>query len=165
MIPRWNRDGLTGWDFDELPAEIELPRGRLAVKAYPSLVDRGDCVSLRLADSPGRAEHQTRLGLRRLCLLAAERELKSQIEWLPGLGLMELHAATLPGFDVRKQLTELLADRAMVADQPVPRTNDDFQRLLGRRPRADRLGRAGADRVGKTALRGLPSGGSRGRRV
>ena len=51
--PRWNRDGLTGWDFDELPAEIELPRGRLAVKAYPTLVDRDDCVALRLADSPG----------------------------------------------------------------------------------------------------------------
>ena len=25
--PRWNRDGLTDWDFDGLPPEIELPRG------------------------------------------------------------------------------------------------------------------------------------------
>jgi ATP-dependent helicase HrpA len=127
--PRWNRDGLTAWDFDELPAEIELPRGRLAVRAYPSLVDRGDSVALRLADSPGRAEHDTREGLRRLCLLAAQRELRSQVDWLPGLGDMELQAATLAGFDVRRQLTELLADRAMVTGQPVPRTKDDFQRL------------------------------------
>ena len=37
--PRWNRDGLTTWDFDELPAEIEVARGRLAMKAHPALVD------------------------------------------------------------------------------------------------------------------------------
>ena len=75
--PRWNRDGLTEWDFDALPAEIELPRGRLSVKAYPALVDRGDSVSLRLVDSPRRAEHETHFGLRRLCFLATRRELKN----------------------------------------------------------------------------------------
>ena len=40
--PRWNRDGVTAWDFDDLPAEIELLRGRLSVKAYPVLVDRDE---------------------------------------------------------------------------------------------------------------------------
>ena len=74
--PRWDRDGLTDWDFDELPAEIELPRGRLAVKAYPALLDRGSSVSLRLVDSPRRAEDETHFGLRRLCFLATQRELK-----------------------------------------------------------------------------------------
>ena len=83
--PRWNRDGLTEWDFDELPAEIELPRGRLSVKAYPALLDRDDSVSLRLVDSPRRAEHETHFGLRRLCFLAAQRELKTQVDWLPNL--------------------------------------------------------------------------------
>ena len=128
--PRWNRDGLTDWDFDELPAEIELPRGRLSVKAYPALLDRDGSVSLRLVDSPQRAEHETHFGLRRLCFLAAQRELKTQVDWLPNLDKMELHTATLAGFDLRGQLAELLADRAMVADQPVPRTKDDFERLL-----------------------------------
>ncbi len=156
--PRWNRDGLTDWDFDDLPAEIELPRGRLSVKAYPALLDRGDSVSLRLVDSPQRAEHETRFGLRRLCLLAAQRELKSQVDWLPNLDKMKLHAATLAGFDLRGQLAELLADRAMVADQPLPRTKDDFERLLA----------AGRERIGwavqevlarrRAALRGLPPG-------
>jgi ATP-dependent helicase HrpA len=128
--PRWNRDGLTDWDFDELPAEIDLPRGRLSVKAYPALIDRDGAVSLRLVDSPQRAELETRFGLRRLCLLAARREMKTQVDWLPNLDKMELYTATPAGFDLRRQLAELLADRAMVADQPVPRTKDDFQRLL-----------------------------------
>ena len=91
-------------------------------------MDRDGSVSLRLVDSPQRAEHETRFGLRRLCLLAAQRELKAQVDWLPNLDKMELYAATLAGFDLRGQLAELLADRAMVADQPVPRTKDDFQR-------------------------------------
>jgi ATP-dependent helicase HrpA len=139
--PHWNRDGLTDWDFDDLPAEVELPRGRLSVKGYPALLDRDGAVSLRLVDSLQRAEHETRFGLRRLCLLAARRELKSQVDWLPNLDRMQVYAATLPGFDLRGQLVELLADRAMVADQPTPRSKDDYQRLLA----------AGRERIGWAA--------------
>jgi ATP-dependent helicase HrpA len=129
--PRWNRDGLAGWDFDELPAEVELPRGRIALKAYPTLRDCGESVALRLVDSPIRAEYETRLGLRRLCLLATQGELKTQVNWLPNLDRMELYTATLPGFELRQRLAELLAERAMLADQPVPRTKHEFERLLG----------------------------------
>jgi ATP-dependent helicase HrpA len=139
--PRWNRDGLTDWDFDDLPAEVELPRGRLSVKGYPALLDRDGSVSLRLVDSLARAEHETRFGLRRLCFLAARRELKGQIDWLPNLDRMEVFAATLPGFDVRGQLAELLADRAMVADQPLPRSKAEYQQLLA----------AGRERIGWAA--------------
>jgi ATP-dependent helicase HrpA len=128
--PRWNRDGLTAWDFDGLPVEIELPRGRLSVKAYPALVDRGDSVSLRLVDSLPRAEHATHFGLRWLCFLATRRELTAQVDWLPNLDRMELYTTTLAGFNLREQLAQLLTDRAMVADQPLPRTKDDFERLL-----------------------------------
>jgi ATP-dependent helicase HrpA len=128
--PRWTRDGLTTWSVDALPAELELPRGRLSVKAYPALIDRGDSVSLRLVDTASHAEQETRFGVRRLCLLAARRELKSQIDWLPDLKKMEAAAAAIAGFDLREQLLELLADRAMVADQPTPRTKAEFERLL-----------------------------------
>lgn len=126
----WNRDGLTGWDFDCLPAEVELSRNRLAFKAYPTLLDRGDSVSLRLADSPERAEYETHFGLRRLCILAAGRELKSQVAWLPNLAKIQACEAMLPDFDLRSRLIELLADRAMPTDQAVPRTKADFEQFL-----------------------------------
>ena len=128
--PRWDRDDLTDWDFDDLPAEIELPRGRLSVKAYPALSDRGGSVSLRLVDSSQRAEHETHFGLRRLCVLAAQRDMGAQVDWLPNFDKMKLHTAPLAGFDLRRQLAELLAERAMIADQPIPRCKEDFQRLL-----------------------------------
>jgi ATP-dependent helicase HrpA len=128
--PNWSRDGLTDWDFDRLPAEVELTRGRLSVRAYPALLDCGESVSLRLVDAPQRAEQETHFGLRRLCVLAAGRELKSQIAWLPDLAKIETCAATIPDFELRRQLVDLLAERAMLADQPVPRTKDEFAQLL-----------------------------------
>ncbi len=128
--PHWNRDGLTDWDFDQLPVEVTLTRGRHSVHAYPALVDRGDSVCLRLVDSLPRADHETHFGLRRLCILATGRELKSQVAWLPNLAKIEACAATLPDFDLRRQLVELLAERAMTTDEPMPRTKDEFQRWL-----------------------------------
>ena len=107
--PRWNRDGLTTWDFDELPVEIDVSRGRLAMKAYPALVDGETSVALRLLDSPQRAAQETRFALRRLFLLAAWREVKTQVDWLPGLDKAQPAAALIPGFDLRQQLAELLA--------------------------------------------------------
>ena len=56
--PSWNRDGLTTWDFDDLPAEIDVAHGGLAIKAYPALIDGESSVGLRLLDSPNRAAYQ-----------------------------------------------------------------------------------------------------------
>ena len=128
--PRWNRDGLTTWDFEELPEKIELVRGGLKLAALPTLVDRQDSVSLRLGECPHRAARQTRSGLRRLVVLAAGRELRTQVQWLPGLERMTLSAASLGNFDLRGQLAELVADRAFLADRPIPRTKADFDGLV-----------------------------------
>ena len=65
-----------------------------------------------------------------LFFLTCRRELKTQVDWLPGLAQMAVHAASLRGFELRLQLAELLADRAFVAGQPIVRTKDDFERRL-----------------------------------
>jgi len=113
--PRWNRDGLVTWDLDELPEEVELRRGGLCFKAYPMLVDRQQSVSLRLMDSAQRAALETRHGLRRLFVLADGRRLREQVDWLPGLSQMLLNAASIRPFDLRRELAELVADRAYLA--------------------------------------------------
>ncbi|GDY08516.1 ATP-dependent helicase [Planctomycetia bacterium] len=111
---QWNRDGLTDWDFDVLPPSVDLEHGGLKLKGYPSLVDRGDSVSLRLADSAERAAFDTRLGLRRLFVIAASKELKKQVQYLPDLGKWQLLTATLPDKGrLPQQLVELIAERAM----------------------------------------------------
>ncbi len=128
--PRWNRDGLTSWDFDDLPSEVTLSSGRHTVRAYPALVDHGDSVNLRLVDSLPRAEIETHFGVRRLCIVSLGRDLKSQVAWLPNLAKIEAQAATLPEFELRRQLLELLAERSMPSDQPLPRSKEEFETLL-----------------------------------
>ncbi len=110
---QWNRDGLTDWDFDVLPPAVDLEHGGLKLKGYPSLVDRGLSVSLRLADSTERAVFDTRLGLRRLFVIAASKELKKQMQHLPELGKWQMLTAMLPDKGRLPQLlTEMIAERA-----------------------------------------------------
>ena len=129
--PRWNRVGLSTWDFDELPAEIDVAHGGLTMKAYPALVNGEASVALRLLDSPNRAARETRFALRRLFLLSAGREVKTQVDWLPGWIGRQPVAALIPGFDLRGQLAELLAARAWPDEAELPRTQAAFEAALG----------------------------------
>jgi ATP-dependent helicase HrpA len=128
--PQWTRDGLVDWDFDELPETVEVVRDGVLLQGYPALVDQGESVALRLMESARRASDATRHGLRRLCFLAARRELETQVKWLPDVEKLRLYAASIPRFSLTRQLAELIADRAFVADQPVPRTKAAFQKTL-----------------------------------
>ena len=61
--------GLTSWSFGEIPREVEIEGSGHSVTAYPSLVDEGESVSLRLL--PSRAEQRASMwaGTRRLLIL------------------------------------------------------------------------------------------------
>jgi ATP-dependent helicase HrpA len=90
-------------------------------------------VALQLVDSAERAALETARGLRRLFALAAARELKSQTAWLPDLDKLRLYAATLPDAGrLTDEIALLIADRAFVADHPVPRTRAEFDAQLRR---------------------------------
>lgn len=128
----WNREGLRAWDFDALPRAVEVRRNGMVLKAFPTLVDQGDAVALRLADSPERAEYHTRAALRRLVLFGCRRELNMHVAWLPNLDKMRLRTALIPNLCLEEDLAELIADRAFVADRPLPRTREDFETWLGR---------------------------------
>ncbi len=129
---KWNRDGLTDWDFDLLPESIDLEHSGLKLKGFPSLVDQGENVSLRLADSADRAVYDTRLGLRRLFLIATGKEIKRQVQHLPDLGRWAMLIATLPDKGrLPTLLAELIADRALfTSTAQSPRTKTQFQELL-----------------------------------
>jgi ATP-dependent helicase HrpA len=128
--PRWSRDGLVEWDFDELPEVVEVVRGGVVLQGFPTLVDEGESVALGLAESARRASDATRQGLLRLSFLAARRELESQVKWFPDLEKLGLYAASIPGLRLSRQLAELIAERAFVADRPVPRSKEEFQKTL-----------------------------------
>ncbi|MEN8234557.1 MAG: ATP-dependent RNA helicase HrpA, partial [Actinomycetota bacterium] len=63
------RVGLTEWDFETLPSEVDVEGAGRSVKAYPAIVDDGDSVSVRLFAA--RAEQAAAMweGNRRLLAL------------------------------------------------------------------------------------------------
>jgi ATP-dependent helicase HrpA len=76
------RKGITVWDFGDLPTMVESARKGVTVKGYPALLDDGDSVSIRVLTNPELQAKVTRLGVRRLLMLAvpvnkraAERDL------------------------------------------------------------------------------------------
>ena len=62
---QWERSGLTTWDFGSLPRIVDTGR----IKAYPSLVDEGDSVAIRLHPTPAEQGDAMWLGARRLLRL------------------------------------------------------------------------------------------------
>jgi len=134
--PRWNRDRITTWDFASLPPEVEVRRGGIALKGYPTLIDNEDSIGLRLVDTPERALWELRAGVRRLICLTIPRELKQQVDVLPQLNNWTLQAKTFPQpLPFKQHVTELIADRAFLPDKSLPRSDSQFRDCL----RAGRL--------------------------
>jgi ATP-dependent helicase HrpA len=150
----WHRDGVLCWDFGDLPEKLELERSGLRVAVYPTLVDAGEAVSLRLLDHPQRSQAATHAGMRRLFELAAVKELRAQIAWFPELEKLLIYAEPLekPAVpelvgqlklapvkkkappramerDLRDDLADLLADRAFLQG-PLPRSAEEFETRL-----------------------------------
>ncbi len=127
----WTRDGITSWDFGDLPEQVQFESGGLGLTGHPMLVDQGKDVSLRLTDSSEMAAQQTRTGLRRLLCIAENRELRAQVTWLPKLDQMKLCAATLcSAKQLEQQLAELIADRAFLDQDQLARDAGQFNQLL-----------------------------------
>ena len=130
----WHRDGLKSWDFDKLPQRLEVKRAGVVLTKYPALLDMGESVSVRLLDNAAEAERQTRGGVRRLFAIAENRELKAQVQWLPGLDKLKLWGAPLAKErPLAQQLMDLLADRALYGAglfAGLPRSRVDFEELV-----------------------------------
>ncbi|WP_051973609.1 DUF3418 domain-containing protein [Cryobacterium sp. MLB-32] len=64
------RTGLTTWDFTELPRFLDTKQGDNTIRGYPTLVDDGDSVSIRMMSTEIEQARALPRGVRRLLLLA-----------------------------------------------------------------------------------------------
>ena len=153
---RWNRDGITKWDFGDLPEWVDLDRSGVKLRGFPTLVDLGDSVGLRLLDSAEQSAWKMKAGLRRLFFLTARKDVKTQVDWLPGLEKSALYATglftesaadkkikrtsaattpvkalpELPPGSFRQQVTELMIARAFQVFTTTPRSAAQFEKHL-----------------------------------
>ena len=115
---QWHQDGLKEWSWGELPTEITVTRGSTQMSAWPMIVDQGDTVGLRLADSLTAAKLQTRQGVTRLLAIQNRKHLRSQVNWLPNF---DSHAVRLIKICNAETLKQGMADLIMsVAVDSVP---------------------------------------------
>lgn len=144
----YEQTGLTDWTFGDLPAQIVLQQNGLEITAYPALIDNTDQVNLTLLDIEAQALAQTKLGLRRLFMLAEKDKVKYLHKHLPNIKTLCLHYANVPEspYDadttspqtpceqLKTDLIALAIDRCFINNQPLPRSAEAFaQRLENKR--------------------------------
>ena len=124
----WQDRRITQIDFDALPAQVAIRRGGLMVAAFPTLVDVGEAVELRLVDHAAEAERLAVQGWMRLFAIKHHRNLRGQIAHLPQLEKSSvLLGHILKSDQLRSQLQDLIARIAFIENQPLPQNRDDFE--------------------------------------
>lgn len=133
------RDAITQWDFGDLPVEVPFKRNGQPLTGYPALIDKTDNVAIRLFDTQQAADSAMRLGVRRLLCLTLKDQLKQIEKNLPGLKQVSVQLVTRvnPG-DLKQDMLDAIVDRALLHDDPLPRTAAEFtahgQRAKSRLP-------------------------------
>ncbi len=110
VTPLAERAGITSWDLGTLPREIETERDGHVVVAYPTLVDNGADVGLRIVTSQAVQRRAMRSGVRKLLQLAvpvSRRAIESK--------LTNVHKLTLAS----ASLDQLAAECVQVAADAV----------------------------------------------
>ncbi|RKS87513.1 ATP-dependent helicase HrpA [Orbus hercynius] len=85
------KNQLTTWDFGHLPKVYEKKQQNYVVKAYPTLVDEGHSVSIKLVDNEDEQIKQMQQGIKRLIYLNIPSPIKYLHEKLPNKAKLGLY--------------------------------------------------------------------------
>lgn len=112
----FGREGLTAWDFEDLPERFETTRNGQKLLGYPALVDHGETVALTLQNTQAEAEHATYFGTRRLFALAAQSEIDHHLTAQKNRQrLALLHGPIGTPAELMSGLRALVAERVFMA--------------------------------------------------
>jgi ATP-dependent helicase HrpA len=124
----WEDQTVAPDKFDGIPSPVSVRRGGLKVAAFPCLVDLGDSVQLRLAETEADASACNRQGSVRLFALKHAKQLRSQVAHLPELDRSAVRLASwIPSSALRPRLGDLMARIAFVEDRPQLSSREDFE--------------------------------------
>ncbi|MFY0665675.1 MAG: ATP-dependent RNA helicase HrpA [Natronospirillum sp.] len=106
-VTELERDGLTRWDFGDIPTTYDLKQAGMTITTYPALVDKVHSVAIELFTDPDFAAQQHRLGALRLARLHLAEQEKCLSTRLPKFKEAALFFA--PHGQSRDLLDDLLA--------------------------------------------------------
>ncbi|WP_448810733.1 ATP-dependent RNA helicase HrpA [Agromyces bauzanensis] len=101
------REGITVWEWDELPSHLDTRQAGNVIRAYPALVDEKTSVALRLVATAEERDRASRRGIRRLLVLATPTPVAYVQEHLSNEEKLSLAASAYPG--TRALLDDCLA--------------------------------------------------------
>jgi len=129
---RWQRTGLTRWDFGDLPDSVLVAQRPRALELYPAVVDSGGRVDLALRAPGPAAVAQHRDGVRRLFLKALPQQTALiRDRTLADRALVLAYHGVGDGAALVDDISGAAADQAFELDPPV-RTADEFAARLER---------------------------------
>ena len=125
------REGITRWDFGELPKEWRFRQAGQSIVAWPALADRGDSVAIELFDYAHEAALQHRGGVLRLLRLANSQQVKFlRKELLRGNEFnLVLAGSSLERLPLVEDLIDAAYTQAMGLDVTLPYTREEFRQL------------------------------------
>jgi len=131
--PAFERKDIRSWDFGDLPESLSIVRDGRRLTGYPSLVEEGDAIALKLLDTRAAAEQATRAAV--VALIA--RELKPALRrWEKGEpGFLQAALQLKPAIAADALLADVLAairDRAFIGEDPLPRSERAYAEQLKR---------------------------------
>jgi ATP-dependent helicase HrpA len=126
--PGLEREGITAWDFGDLPAEVTFRRGNQTLTGYPALVDEGQSVAIRLFDTKDKAALAQRGGVKRLLAFELKEQMKQLERGPSGFNALALRLQSVaPAEKLREDLAAAVLDRAFIGDDVPPRTPGAFE--------------------------------------
>jgi ATP-dependent helicase HrpA len=143
------REGITTWDFGDLPEKMEFQRHGQKLTGYPALAEQGGQVALRLFDTPTKAEQAMGGGLARLLLLQLPEQARFVEKSLPVSKEMCLHYLPLGSCDeLKRALQQAVAVHVLIDGKPWVRNAAEFAQ---RRDQVRSLVVSGANQLCKLA--------------
>jgi ATP-dependent helicase HrpA len=131
--PEFDRNGITRWDFGDLPETLTIERGGIKRTGYPALVIQDDGIALRLLDTQRAAEAATRAAVVQLIGTQLKDAMRRWAKDPPGFGGAALQLR--PAIATEALLSDVLvavADRAFIGEDALPRTEAAFAEQLKR---------------------------------
>ncbi|MDQ3027381.1 MAG: ATP-dependent RNA helicase HrpA [Pseudomonadota bacterium] len=126
--PGMEREGITAWDFGDLPEQVTFRRGNQTLTGYPGLADDATSASIRMFDTRDRAEEAHRGGVKRLLSFELKEQLRQLDRGLPGFNAIALKfQATIPADRLKADLIEAIVDRAFLGEDAAPRSGKAFE--------------------------------------
>jgi len=122
------RDGLTSWDFDELPRILDTRQAGNTIRAYPALVDTGSSVAIRLMATPADQAREHRRGVLRMLQLTVPSPTGYVQEHLTAPEKLALARSPYPSTNALFADGMLACADAMLGKRDI-RTRADFERV------------------------------------